>query len=223
VLENCLTGELRELWEEIRERENASFWGRTDAWERSASNYFALLAREPEERRVLIENGDKLFDSSPATAFQFYVEAAEAGSVCSMEQVGWHYWTGTGVAADRSLALEYYHRAILGGSWSATIAYARLLEKAGRREDCENYLRECVAMGFTPAYFWLAWLRYHRDRTPTVRREIRPLLEYAARQGHPAARVFLARWMARGQLGLLNVPRGCVNVVREAVAALRQD
>ena len=218
-----MTGKLRQLWDEICERENASLWERTDAWDRSASNYFDLLDSEPEERRALIENGDNLFDSGPATAFQFYVEAAEHGSVCAMEQVGWHYGSGTGVVADTSLALEYYHRAILGGSWSATIAYARLLEKVGRQTDCENYLRECVATGFTPAYFWLAWLRYNRDRTSTVRREVRPLLEYAARQGHPAARDFLARWMARGQLGLLNVPRGWVNVVRETVAASRED
>jgi TPR repeat protein len=223
VLENCLTRELRKLWDEIRKRENAAFWERTDAWEESASNYNELLASEPEERWILIERGNILSDSSPTTALKFYAEAAEAGSVWSMEKVGWQYWTGTGVVADTSLALDYYHRAILGGSWSATIPYARLLAEVGRQEDCENYLRECVASDFVPAYFWLAWLRYKRDKTSTVRREVRPLLEYAARQGHPGARGLLVRWMARGQLGLLNVPRGWVNVVREAVAESRED
>jgi TPR repeat protein len=222
VLENCLTGELRELWEEIRERENASFWALSDDWERSASNDFDLPSEEPEERLSLLQNAQEIFDSDPAAAFQLRLEAAEAGSVWAMEAVGWHYWTGTGVAADTSLALEYYHRAILGGSWSATIPYARLLAEVGRLEDCDKVLQDGVASDFAPAYFWLACLRYHRDRTTTVRREVWPLLEYAARQGHPAARVYLARWMAHGQLGLLNVPRGCVNMVREIVASLRR-
>ena len=218
-----MTQDLHELWEEIRERDNAAFWERTYAWEESASNYVEPRANEPDERWILIERGNILSDSSPAIALEFYTEAAEAGSVWSMEMVGWQYWNGIGVVADTSLALDYYHRAILGGSWGATIPYARLLAKVGRQEDCENYLRECVASDFLPAYFWLAWLRYNRDKTSTVRREVRPLLEYAARQGHPGARGLLARWMARGQLGLLNVPRGWVNLVQEAIAESRED
>lgn len=106
---------------------------------------------------------------------------------------------------------------ILGGSWIATIAYARLLAEVGRQGDCETVLKDGVALDFVPAYFWLAWLRYLKAKTPKVRREVRPLLELAARHGHPAAKFFLSRWMARGQLGLLEVPRGWILVVQEAV------
>ena len=99
----------------------------------------------------------------------------------------------------------------------ATISYARLLAEVGRQDDCEIVLKDGVALDFVPAYFWLAWLRYLQSKTPKVRREVRPLLEYAARQGHPAAKAFLARWMAHGQLGLLKVPRGYMMVVQGAV------
>ena len=217
-----MAGELRELWEEIRARDSASFWAHSDDWERSSSNDFDLFSQEPEERLSLIQNAADIFDSDPAAAFRLRVEAAKAGSVWALEAVGWHYWTGTGVAADRSAALDFYYLAILGRSWSATIPYARLLAEVGRPEDCDKVLQDGVALGFAPAYFWLAWLRYRRDSTVTVRRKVWPLLEYAARQGHPAARFFLARWMASGQLGLLHVPRGCVNVVREFVASFRR-
>jgi len=134
-----------------------------------------------------------------------------------MEQVGWHYWTGTGVVADNASALEYYHRAVVGGSWVATIGYARLLAEVGRQDECETVLKDGVALDFAPAYFWLAWLRYMQSKTPKVRREVRPLLEHAVRQGHPAAKFFLSRWMARGQLGLMEIPRGWRLVVQEAV------
>lgn len=192
-------------------------WAHSDDWERSASNYFQLLSEESETQLAIVRRADEISDSDPASAFQLYVEAAEAGSVCSMEKVGWLYWTGTGVVADTSTALEYYHQAIVGGSWMATIGYARLLTEVGRQNDCETVLKDGVALDFVPAYFWLAWLRYLQARTPKMRREVRPLLEHAARQGHPAAKFFLSGWMARGQLGLLDVPRGWKWVVEEAV------
>jgi TPR repeat protein len=190
-------------------------WAYSSAWEKAASNFDDLLSEEPEEWRSLFESSQHIADSDPASAFRLNVEAAAAGLVCSMETAGWHYWTGTGVIADKSLALDYYHRAVLGGSWLATIGYARLLAEAGRHDDCERVLNDGIAAGFAPAYFWLAWLRYEQSRTSDVCRKVRPLLETAARMGHPAAKEFLASWMANGKLGLLEIPRGCVLLWRQ--------
>lgn len=192
-------------------------WEHSDAWEMNAANDFHSLPEQSDEQSDIIEHAAQIFDSDPASAFKLFVEAAEAGSVYSMERVGWHYWTGTGVVADASLALEYYRRAVAGGSWMATIAYARLLFELGRHDEWQTVLQDGVEVGFVPAYFWLAWLRHVQAKTPESRMEVRPLLEHAARQGHPAAKFFLSRWMARGQLGLLNVPRGWKWVVQEAV------
>lgn len=136
-----------------------------------------------------------------------------------MEKVGWHYWTGTGVAPDPDMALKYYHRAIGAGSWMATLYYARVLAELGHHDDCESTLNGGVASGFVPAYFWLGWCRYARSKTSLARREVRPLMKHAADKGHPMAKLFLARWMALGHLGLHNIPRGWVSVVRFAVSS----
>lgn len=172
---------------------------------------------ESDQTWDMIQRAAKIEDSDGPAAFHLYLEAAEAGSTWSLYRVGWCYWTGTGVAADPWTALDYYHRAICGGSWMATIHYARLLAELGHHEDCERSLEDGVAYEFVSAYFWLAWFRYQRSRTSETCREVRPLLEYAAEKGHPGAKVVLAQWMAIGNFGLRNVPRGICLVVREAL------
>lgn len=105
-------------------------------------------------------------------------------------------------------AQEYYRRAIQGGSWTATIHYARLLDELGHYETCDQVLEDGVALGFVPSYFWLAWLRYKRSKTREACREVRPLLEYAARAGHPGARRKLSDWMLLGRFGPRAIFRG---------------
>lgn len=90
----------------------------------------------------------------------------------------------------------------------ATIHYARLLAELGHHDACERTLENGVASDFVPAYFWLARCRYEQSKTPRVRREVRPLLEYAADKGHPEAKLLLARWMGLGKFGLRDIPRG---------------
>lgn len=122
------------------------------------------------------------------------------------------------------MALEYYHRAISGGSWIATIHYARLLAELGHHDDCEQTLENGVASGFLPAYFWLAWFRYQRSKTAMVRREVRPLLAHAAERGHPEAKLLLARWMMLGKLRLRDIPLGCRLAIEGALSfAFRRD
>lgn len=106
----------------------------------------------------------------------------------------------------------------------ATIYYARLLSELGHYDDCERTLENGVASDFVPAYFWLAWFRYQQSKTTKVRREVRPLLEYAAIKGHPEAKLLLARWMVLGKLGLRDIPRGFRLAVQGAVSfAFRRE
>lgn len=185
------------------------FWAvhhaRSDEWERDASNESALFSEESDEARDLIKRAQ---DSDPSLALQFYLRAADIGSIWSLEMIGWHYWTGTGVAADLYKALEYYHRAIGRGSWMATIYYARLLAELGHYDECEQTLAEGIASDFIPSYYWSAWYRYERSPTSKVCRDVRPLLEFAAEMGHPGAKITLSRWMMLGKLGFRDIPQG---------------
>lgn len=196
------------LWRSHREQ--------SDDWERAHSNHDELWWRDSDRNRALIEEAAERQDADPQAAFRMLVEAAEAGSPQAMESVGWHYHSGTVVAADFDRAADYYHRAIGAGSWMATIAYARLLEEHGHFDDCETVLRDGVQLDFVPAYFWLARLRYERSTTRATCREIRPLLDYAAKQGHPGAKLTLARLMVKGRFGILAIPRG-LRLLRETM------
>jgi hypothetical protein len=193
------------------------FWDRSDEWERKRSNDSDLVSRESDRNRELIVRAYAISTTDPSAAFRLHLEAAEAGSAWAMERVGTHYQNGMGVAIDLHKALEYYHRAICAGSWMATIYYARLLADEGHHDQSDRVLKDGIASDFVPAYFWLARLRYGRSKTRKVCREVRPMLEYAASQGHPGAQVTLARWMTIGRFGLREIPRGLKSVVRLAV------
>lgn len=208
---------------ETRDAEWDRLWAQSDAWERASSNQTELLSEESDQSWELIQHAGKVAEDDPAASFQLYLKAADGGSAWSMETVGWHYWTGTGIAADPDMALKYYHRAIGAGSWMATLYYARLLAELGHHDACESTLNDGVASGFIPAYFWLGWSRYMRSKSSLARREVRPLMEHAAEEGHPMAKFFLARWMARGYFGLHNIPRGWASVVRLAVSSAAAD
>jgi TPR repeat protein len=198
-----------DFWEALR--------AHSDAWERSASNEEELLSLESDHSWAMMRRAAQLEDTDPPAAFKLYLEAVEAGSTWSLEKIGLHYWAGTGVAADAQMAKAYFQRAIDGGSWMATIYYARLLSDLGRHDECERALESSVASDFVPAYFWLAWFRFQRSKTTKVRREkVRPLIEYAAGRGHPEAKVMLARWMVRGKFGSRYIARGLRLTVRGA-------
>jgi TPR repeat protein len=200
-------------------RWRARLWERSDAWERARSNESELWAEEPVQVRELIQRAHDSRKIDPVTAFRLYLDAAETGSAWAMEAVAYHYETGAIVATDLAKAQEYYRRATCAGSWMATINYARLLAEKGRHGDCERVLEDGVSSDFVPAYFWLAWFRYKRCKGRKACREIRPILEYAAKAGHPAARVMLGQLMILGKFGVREIPAGLRWAFRSASGA----
>jgi TPR repeat protein len=193
---------------------DARQWERSDAWERAHSNESELWSEESEPNLELIDRALAVQGTDPAAAFLLYLEAAEAGSVWAMLQVGLFYHNGIAVAADFEWAQEYYRRAIEAGSWMTTIYYARLLADHGHQDYAENLLQDGVAADFVPACYWLASVRYGRDASRRTAREIRPLLQHAADRGHPMAQIFLAQLMTAGKLGLRYIPAGIRVLVR---------
>lgn len=201
------------------------FWRHSDDWERAHSNDAEMWSKETDRNRETLDAAAEMSETDPA-ALQLYLEAAEAGSVVAMGRVGWQFWTGTGTAPDLAKAQEYYRRAIKGGSWTATIHYARLLDELGHDDACDHVLEDGVAAGYVPAYFWLAWLRYKRSPTRETCREVRPLLEYAAKAGHPGARRKLSQWMLFGKFGVREIFHGAVlsfQLMREYAQAANRE
>src|SRR5687767_6711912 len=74
-------------------------WARVDAWERDQSNECDLWSRESDPHLDLMEQASAVHDEDPHAAFQTYRRAADSGSPFAIQMVGWHYHTGTCVAA----------------------------------------------------------------------------------------------------------------------------
>lgn len=196
-------------------RVRKKLWRASDAWERTHSNDAEIWSKESDQNREALNVAAAMNETDPAT-LQAYLEAAEAGSVVAMGRVAWQYWTGTGTAPDLVQAEQYYRRAIEGGSWTATIHYARLLDELGQYGMCDKVLEDGIASGFVPAYFWLAWLRYKRSNNREICKEVRLFLEHAARAGHPGARYKLMHWMLMGRFGPWGIIRGFLLSLRLA-------
>ncbi|NML04721.1 sel1 repeat family protein [Sphingomonas sp. G-3-2-10] len=168
-----------------------------------------MWSADSDINRERIARARALEETQPEAAFRLLCEAADAGSAWAMEQVGDRLETGRGTAVDVDRALDYYNRAIGAGSWTATLEVARLLVGLERFDEAEAMLEQGLAGGFVPSSFWLAWYRYKRSPTLATGRDVRPLLSHAADQGHPGAKLILARWMARGRFGVREIPAGC--------------
>ncbi len=199
------------------------FWEESYAWERAHSNDSELWWDEADPNRELIDQAAAIQNTDASTALAIYLEAAEAGSVLAAETAGWHYHTGTGVAADFEKAQDYYRRAISAGSWMATLGYARLLADHGHHAICERVLEDGVSSDFVPAYFWLAWFRYARSRSREACGEVRPLLEFAAGRGHPAAKLYLGQWMLWGRFGFWDIWGGIKLILKSAPGCEREE
>ena len=183
-------------------------WRESEQWERDNSNEWELWCAETDANRHLIEQAYAVWATDVETAVRLCRQAAEAGSIWAMQVVAAYHARGTGVAADLDQAKAYYRRALGAGSWMATIEYARLLARHGEYAECDKVLEDGVRANFVPAYFWLAWYRRKRSKNRATRREVRPLLEAAARMGHPAAQRMLKGMMMVGDFGLRDIPRG---------------
>ncbi|WP_337847089.1 hypothetical protein [Sphingomonas sp.] len=186
----------------------ATAWSAAADWEAQFTAEHGYWPDETAANADLIARARAMQRDDPAAALALFRTAADQGSPEALELVAWHYQTGTFVPADADRAGEWFRRAIAAGAWRATIAYARHLDSLGHIDLADALLQDGIDAGFAPAFFWLGYLRARRDPTNATRRAVRPLLEHAAASGHPLAEWTVARWMARGTLGIGNIVAG---------------
>ena len=103
-------GSANKSWlREINDQIFQDLWAETDAWESAAANDYELWSQESDENLELIQRAAQM-DYGESAAFDLHLEGAKAGSVWCQQMVGWHYWTGIGVAADQNLHTGYSQR-----------------------------------------------------------------------------------------------------------------
>lgn len=194
-------------------------WAETEVWEAKAQLPDGWSWEDRDENLDLLHQARKAEEQNPSEALALELKAAEHGSALALGLLGWRYWSGTGVDVNKERAAELYRQALDGGHQTAVIGFARLLFDLGRHGEWENLLLEAAKDGFVPAFFWLAWLRYNKDRSARVRSEVTPLLRFAADRGHPMAGFILNRWMAKGYLGPYKIPLGLIFGLRWAFSS----
>lgn len=184
------------------------FWNSVEQWEADQSNDAELFAAETEANKVRMTLAHDEIHTDPAAAQKTFLELAQGGSVWSMYMTASLFDLGWCAPRDDYVAMEWYHKAISGGSWSATLGYANVLNRLGHGADADEVLQNGVDTEFAPAMYRLARMRYDRDPDRASAKSIRNLLEKAAEAGHPAAQHMLAGFMLFGRYGIRFIPRG---------------
>ena len=196
-------------------------WETSHAWDTEQSNKWEILKREAD--RDALTRAFDLYASDPQAAFGVWLDLAERGSVWSMFDVASRYVGGRGVAADAGEAEKWFRRGVEAGDQRAMLACARMAVERGDYAAAEAVLQGGVDQNWAPAMFWLAWYRHKQSDSRETYRSIRPLLEAAALQGHPAARMMLGRFMAKGKFGILRIPAGWKHLRRVSGTALSAE
>ncbi|WP_109807911.1 sel1 repeat family protein [Sphingosinithalassobacter portus] len=186
----------------------ASRWEEIRRWEQAYAERGGWLGAETDETWALLTESDALRLKEPHQSFALMQCAAAMESPFALETIGWHYWTGTLVEADRDVAIDHYFRSARAGSWVAMLAYSNLLNQAGHPVLAEKTLEDCVGAGFAPAHYRLAMMRLERSLSRADCRAVRPLLDYARDHGHPAATGTLGALMLRGKFGPTKICEG---------------
>lgn len=173
------------------------------------TGYFDLRDQESQEVQAGLDKAwDLRTERSEDDAFVLYREMAEAGSPTAACMVAWCLQWGEGTDADPIAAMDWYFKAIEGGSWLGTIEYAKLLDRLGYYDTADEVLADGISAGLATAYYTQAKLKYERSPSRASARSVRPLLDRAIALGHPYAEYFLMRLQFSGKFGAGEVRTG---------------
>lgn len=197
-----------------------TYWTQVSRWEEVYASQWEPWD-DDENRRIRASAAAKLIAAEPEKALATLQELAEVGSAFAMRWVATLHKGAHGIARDDAAAEEHFRQALCAGSWMATIGYANMLFKRGAHDKWPSTLSDGMEKGFVPAHFWFGWNRHRLEPTLKAAREVRPLLDDAAKAGHPGAKLILARWTAVGKFGLRHIPRG-FRMIREVIADARE-
>jgi TPR repeat protein len=191
----------------IRQRK-ALLWEKADDFDEATSNEWTLWNEHPAEIHEQYKQAASLWNSDPAKAYALHREAADAGLTRSMISLGSYHEKGIGCAKDLDRAIDHYWEATVAGSWYATIYYANALARKKSYSLCFEVLEDGVDGKYLAAFFWLPWHRFKQNSSRKTCREVRPLIDQAIEQGHPAARLLLGQMLMSGKFGFGQIKAG---------------
>jgi len=199
----------------VSDKERNCIWYQADRWEDDFAQKWEPWD-DDESRRLRASAAAKLVEIDSQAGLREFLELSELGSAWSMRWVGHLYSGAHGIERNAKLAEDYFRKALCAGSWLATIPYANCLYRRGAHDKWPSTLADGVDRGFVPAFYWQAWNHYRLSPSRKTAQEMRPLLQRAAREGHPGAKALLARWSMRGRFGFGQIWRG-LRMSRELV------
>lgn len=203
-----LIAEIAGMRSEVKAR-NSQFWKMVDRVDRvNWSNDWELWNALPEAARAAFDEGLEIYSDDKPAALAHFEASAALGNPVAMVWVGKLYASGTGTAPDLDRAVAFYRDAIDAGSWNATLCYAREMDMQDHHHVAIETLEDGIEADHIPSFFWLAWLRYKRNRTRKTARAVLPLIEYAMQHDHPGATWLMGKLMMTGKLGLWRIPAG---------------
>jgi TPR repeat protein len=183
------------------------------------ANWDEIDEREPD--LGLARKASELSDAEDfQSAMPIWISLAERGSARSMLEIGVCYEYGYGVPADLKQAENWYKQALAAGSQYAMLKCAHFAASRQDFLDCNAILQPGIEVRWASAEFWQGWYRQKQCDSKKSYQSIFPLLNAAAKRGHPGARTILANFMVRGKFGMLLVPIGFFRVVQFVLAEL---
>ncbi len=194
---------------------------RLRTWEYAQTNDWNLLETDPQKEEV--KASVRLLDHTPEDGFAQLLQLANSGSVFCMNFVAWCYWSGTGMSRDLDQAMAWWRRAYENGSDRGLLEYGACLAGNGRADEAERIYEAGWERGFAPAVYRLIRMRLTPSLPLPARLEWQPSLEWAADEGHPAARYMLGKYLFRGWFGIGGIPRGAKLVCGNLAAIFRGD
>lgn len=189
---------------------------RRAAWDYAQTNNQAIWDADPLIARVT--EAIALVDRDPEHAFYLLLTLAHDGSIWSMLYAGWCCENGRGVPANLSDAEYWYRRAHEAGCDRATLDYGTLLTQRSALDLAQQVYAIGVKRNWAPALYRSARLILREAESLETRLVAKPLLERAAAQGSPLARLLLSKYLLRGWFGARNIPAG----LRQAAQLLRE-
>lgn len=165
----------------------------------------------------------RLFDDKSPDAIPALEKLADAGSPMSAILLGYAYFDGHGVVADKTAAIVWLRRAAASGSSYALHVLARHLQHMNAPADTLAAYEAAVAAGHIQSAKFLAGLKLNGIGCSRNAGEAMAHLERGALHGDPIARSMLGAVMARREwYNPISLVRGVWMMIAGILGAARR-